>query len=110
MFHSTFYCSISKSRFLNLGKNKIDVKFVKVKFVPKKNMASATKGEKRELRTFLSWEKESVIGYKTEEIDGKTMVNFIWCKLCVCHKSSLSKNLKGQAKISVIYEWDQCCY
>ena len=44
----------------------------------------------------------NIIGYKTTEIDGKTMVNFAWCKLCAKHKNSIYNNpkCKGNAKKS----------
>ena len=32
------------------------------------------KATRKELRTFLTWGKEGIIGYKTENNDGKTYV------------------------------------
>ena len=63
-------------------------------------MSSNIKGNKVELSTFLSWGKEDIIGYKTEECVGKTFVNFVWCKLCSRHEAGVLSRLKGKVKLS----------
>ena len=57
------------------------------------------KGITKELSTFLSWGKEQIIGYKSEEKDFKKIVTKIWCKVCVKHKDEILNNstLKGVA-------------
>jgi hypothetical protein len=46
-------------------------------------MASKGKDSKVELSTFLSWGKESIIGYKTENVDNRVFVNFAFeCHFC----------------------------
>ena len=54
------------------------------------------------LQTFETYETNNVIGYKTINIEGKIMVNFAWCKLCVKHKNTIYNNpkCKGNAKKS----------
>ena len=52
------------------------------------------------LSTFLSWKKEGFIGYKTEEIEGKKVVNFVWCKVCARYKETILSRLKGSVKTS----------
>ncbi|XP_057304412.1 uncharacterized protein LOC130641571 isoform X2 [Hydractinia symbiolongicarpus] len=49
-----------------------------------------TKGNKVELKTFESWGKSDILGWKTEEKDGKVLVNYVWCKVC----ASLDNNMK----------------
>ena len=61
-----------------------------------------TKGNKVELTTFNNWGKASIIGYKTEEENGKIMVNYIWCKVCARYKNQLLARLKGQVKKNVL--------
>ena len=48
------------------------------------------KGITKELNTFLSWGKEHIIGYKSEEF---------WCKVCAKHKNEILNDptLKGVA-------------
>ena len=58
-------------------------------------MADQRKGNKVELSTFLSWGKQSVIGYKTKDENSKTYVVFIWCKCCARNKDAILSNLKG---------------
>ena len=53
----------------------------------------------QDLSTFLSWGKEQIIGYKSEEKDFRKIVTKIWCKVCVKHKVEILNNptLKGVA-------------
>ena len=62
----------------------------------------STKGNMVSLQTFQIYETNNVTGYKTINIEGKTMVNFAWCKLCVKHKNTIYNNpkCKGNAKKS----------
>ena len=46
-------------------------------FCTEKYKPEVDKGNKVELTTFNNWGKASIIGYKTEEENGKTMVNYI---------------------------------
>ena len=57
----------------------------------------------KELSTFLSWEKENVIGYTEETINSKQYVTKIWCKICAKHKNEIlnSTLLKGAATKSI---------
>ena len=64
-------------------------------------MADQRKG-KVELSTFLSWGKQSVIGYKTKDENSKTYVVFIWCKCCVRNKDAILSNLKGSVCTSAL--------
>ena len=63
----------------------------------------ATKGKRIEFSTVQKYGKSEIIGYKTEDENGKTFVNFIWCKLCAKHKETILANpaLKGSIKASV---------
>ena len=49
------------------------------------------KGVTKELSTFLSWNKENIIGYNVEVINSKSLVNKIWCKLCAKYKQQILK-------------------
>ena len=62
----------------------------------------STKGNMVSLQTFEIYETNNVTGYKTINIEGKIMVNFAWCKLCVKHKNTIYNNpkCKGNAKKS----------
>ena len=62
----------------------------------------AGKGNKIELSTFEKYGKSEIIGYKRVEASGNTLVNFIWCKLCVKHKDSTlaERTLRGSVKAS----------
>ena len=66
-------------------------------------MAAARKGNKVELSMFLSWGKQDVFGYKTEELGGKTLVNFVWCKVCATRKEALlnASNVKDNIKKAI---------
>lgn len=52
-------------------------------------MASTVKqkGSMVELNTFETYKNKAMLGTKVEEIDGKKMVSFFWCKLCAKHKA-----------------------
>ena len=65
---------------------------------------AATKGNRVELNTFLKYGKADVIGYKTENYNGKTYVNFIWCKICARNKNEIlgSSTLRGPTKKSAM--------
>ena len=39
-----------------------------------------------ELSTFLKYGLAEVIGHKTVETGGKTLVNYVWCKVCAKFK------------------------
>ena len=65
-------------------------------------MADQWKGNKVELSTFLSWGKQSVIGYKTKDENSKTYVVFIWCKCCARNKDAILSNLKGSVRTSAL--------
>ena len=52
-----------------------------------------SKGNAVTLATFLKCQKQDVIGHEIEEIDGKKMVNFVWCK--VCAKTSALSFING---------------
>ncbi len=62
----------------------------------------AAKGNKIEISTFRKYGKSDIIGYKTVDENGKTYVNFIWCKLCAKHKEAILSDptLKGSVKAS----------
>ena len=64
----------------------------------------ATKGNSLALSTFLSYGVTDIIGYRSIEKDLKTVVNFVWCKLCAKHKDIISQSstLKGTAKTSAM--------
>lgn len=66
-------------------------------------MASNQKGSTVEFRTFEKYDNVAVLGSKIEEIGGKKMVTFVWCKLCAKHKASILLNplCKGSAKTAV---------
>ena len=66
-------------------------------------MSEKTKGHQVKLFTFQEWGVLDVIGYKTLENCGQTMVNFIWCKVCAENKDimlSAHPKLRGQVKAS----------
>lgn len=58
------------------------------------------KGVTKEIATFLSWGKQAVLGYSTNELNGKQYVNKVWCKVCAKNKDTLNVRLKGAAKKS----------
>lgn len=60
-------------------------------------MSFKTKGNMVELTTFNNWGKASIIG-----CNGKTMVNFVWCKVCERYKTQITARLKGSAKTSAL--------
>ena len=51
-----------------------------------KMVSETSSGNSVEFSTFLGWKKEGAMGYKTEEINGKKIVNFVWCKECTRYK------------------------
>ena len=57
-------------------------------------------GKKIPLCTFLKWNVEEVLDYKTEIIDGMTYVVKIYCKMCVKHIHSVERDdkMKGVAR------------
>ena len=61
---------------------------------------AATKGNQIELRTFLSYGKSDILGYKTEEVNGRVYVNFCWCKVCAKNKDGILQNptVRGNTK------------
>ena len=48
----------------------------------------AAKGKQIALSTLQNYGKSEIIGYKTVDKNGKTFVNFIWCKQCAKHKET----------------------
>ena len=62
-----------------------------------KTMASK-KGNRVEYSTFISWGKESVIGFNKIEENGKSFVVKVWCKICTKHKAKINSRLKGSAR------------
>ena len=58
------------------------------------------KGISKRLSTFLSWDKENIIGHKTECYEGQDCFVEI-CKICAKHKYCLLADLKGAALNSV---------
>ena len=62
------------------------------------------KGNNVELKTFKSYGVDEILGFKTEEKDGQTYVNFIWCKVCARNEEGIKKhpNLRGNTKMSAM--------
>ena len=42
-----------------------------------------------ELKTFKSYGVDEIIGFKTEEEDGRTYVDFIWHKVCARNEEGI---------------------
>ena len=61
------------------------------------------KGISKELSTFLRWGKSDVIGHHVEELDGKSYVTKIWCKLCAKYRIQIINHplCKGAAAVAV---------
>ena len=62
------------------------------------------KGNLIELSTFLKYDLTEVIGHKTAEKGGKTLVNYVWCKVFVKFKTQIESPwiAKGSAKTSAL--------
>ena len=62
------------------------------------------KGNSIELSTFLKYGLIEVIGHKTVETGGKTLLNYVWCKVSAKFKTQIesSSNVKGSAKTSAL--------
>ena len=60
------------------------------------------KGNSIELSMFFKYGLTEVIGHKTVETGGKTLVNYVWCEVCAKFKTQIesSSNVKGSAKTS----------
>ena len=60
------------------------------------------KGNQANLQTFMKYGKSDIIGFKTTQDNGKTMVNFIWCKVCERNKDAILRDpsIKGKVKES----------
>ncbi len=58
------------------------------------------KGNHVELQTFIKYGKSEIICFKTTRESGKTLVNFIWCKVCERNKDAILKDpsIKGKVK------------
>ena len=58
---------------------------------------------KTKLSPFLSWGKEGIFGFKTEERQGTKLVNSVWCKICATNYDAIIKSpfCKGEIKASV---------
>ena len=65
---------------------------------------SSSKGNKVKLKTFLSWQKVNLLGYKTEVKEGVTYVNYVWCKVCACHEHVVKsdKSCKWEVGVSML--------
>ena len=48
----------------------------------------------KEMSTFLSWGKEQIIGYRSEENDFRKTEKKIWCKVCAQHKDEILNDPK----------------
>lgn len=64
----------------------------------------ASKGNFVKLKTFKSWQKSNVIGYKMMEKEGVTYVNFVWCKVCAKNEAIIraNKSCKGEVADSML--------
>ena len=53
-----------------------------------------------ELKTFLGYGKDAIIGHKSVEEGGRKYVNFIWCKVCARNKDAIlsDPSMKGSIK------------
>ena len=62
------------------------------------------KGNSIELSTSLKYGLTEVIGHKTVETRGKTLVNYVWCKVRAKFNTQTesSSNVKGSAKKSAL--------
>ena len=58
---------------------------------------------KMTLSTFLSWGKEGIFGFMTEEKQGTKLGNSVWCKICAKNYNAIIKSpfCKGEIKASV---------
>ena len=56
--------------------------------------AVTTKGNRAKLTTFNIWEKDGIIGYKTDTIAGIVYVNFVWCKVCARNEKEILQHPK----------------
>ena len=56
------------------------------------------------LSTFLKYGLTKVVHQKTVETGGKTLVNYVWCKVCAKFMTQIesSSNIKGSAKTSAL--------
>ena len=65
-------------------------------------MAAEKKGNSVSTETFKRWGKDNIFGVKTEvdAENGRTMVNFVWCKLCSKHEKAIMSisQVKGSAR------------
>ena len=68
------------------------------------------KGNSIELKTFKSYGVDEILGFKMEEKDGQTYVNFIWCKVCTRNEEGIKKHPKlwGNTKVSAILNTKAC--
>ena len=62
------------------------------------------KGNSIESSMFLKYGLTEVIGHKTVETGGKTLVNYVWCKVFAKFKTQIESpsNVKGSAKTSAL--------
>ena len=70
------------------------------------------KGNTIELSTFLRYGLTEVIGHKSLEKEGKTLINLVWCKICEKFKRKIinSSTVKGSAKKSALAFIDGTSY
>ena len=70
------------------------------------------KGNSVEFKTFKSYGVDKILGFKTEEKDGQTYVNFIWYinKVCARNEEGIKKHPKlwGNTKMSAILNTKSC--
>ena len=68
------------------------------------------KGNSVELKTFKSYGVDEILGLKMEEKDGRTYVNFIWCKICTKNEEGIKKlpKLRGNTKMLAILNTKAC--
>ena len=70
-----------------------------------------TKGNSVELKTFKSYGVDEILGFKTEEKDGQTYMNFIWFKVCARNEEGIIKKhpkLQGNTKMLAILNTKAC--
>ena len=47
------------------------------------------KGNSMELSSFLKYGLNKLIGHKSVETGGKTLANYVWCKVCAKFKTQM---------------------
>ena len=86
--HSEVYCWFLR---YNCG-------ILKITAMVSNSNAVSQKGNSVSLTTFNRWVKENIFGFKpTQNRTGKTMVNFMWCKLCAKYQKDDMQSVWGFA-------------